>query len=136
MITGPLHSGKNFIRHCSEKNTKKKINKFRYRCRRRKGFGSAKDFCRNFPNLPEKPLLRILPTNFFPQRPRRRFLCDIQKNVLLCFYENVGRHFLRSNNIGRHFCPNFQEFCQIFRDFTQIFRRFAQIFRYFVQILN
>jgi len=25
MITGPLHSGKNFIRHCSEKNTKKKL---------------------------------------------------------------------------------------------------------------
>jgi len=28
----------------------------------------------------------------------------------MCFSANVGNHFLKSNNVGRHFCPDFQEF--------------------------
>jgi len=27
----------------------------------------------------------------------------------MCFYANLGRHFLKSNNVGRHFCPDFQQ---------------------------
>jgi len=26
----------------------------------------------------------------------------------MCFYENLGRHFLKSNNVGRNFYPDFQ----------------------------
>jgi len=34
----------------------------------------------------------------------------------MCFSTNVGRHFLKSNNnVGRHFCPDFQGFCPEFR---------------------
>ena len=33
------------------------------------------------------------------------------------FLANVGRHFLKSNMLGRHFCPNFH------RDFAQIFHK-------------
>jgi len=35
----------------------------------------------------------------------------------MCFYANFGRHFLKSNNVGRHFYPDFQRFCP---DFQQI----------------
>jgi len=33
------------------------------------------------------------------------------------FYANLGRHFLKSNNVERHFYPGFQGFCP---DFQQI----------------
>ena len=36
----------------------------------------------------------------------------------MCFSANVGRRFLKSNNVGRHFCNGF---AQIFRDFARIF---------------
>jgi len=65
-----------------------------------------------------------------------------KKMVFTCFSANLGLHCLKSNNVGRHFCldfqgfclnilgfcSDFQEFCQIFRDFAQIFRDFAWIF--------
>jgi len=35
----------------------------------------------------------------------------------MCFYVNLERHFLKSNNVECHFYPDFQGFCQ---DFQQI----------------
>jgi len=33
----------------------------------------------------------------------------------MCFYANLGRHFLKSNNVGRYFYPDFQGFCPDFQ---------------------
>jgi len=35
----------------------------------------------------------------------------------MCFYVNLGRHRLKSNDVGRQFYPDFQGFCP---DFQQI----------------
>ena len=41
----------------------------------------------------------------------RSFLVWPPENGLHSFFWNVGRHFLRSNTVGHHFCPDFQGFC-------------------------
>jgi len=33
----------------------------------------------------------------------------------MCFSANVGRHFLKTNSVGRHFGSDFQGFCRNFR---------------------
>jgi len=38
------------------------------------------------------------------------FLGVTSKKGFMCFSANVGHHFLKSNNVGRHFCPDFQGF--------------------------
>jgi len=56
----------------------------------------------------------------FPKTCRATFTdrcCDLLKMVFICFSANVGLHFLKSNNVGRHFGPYFQGFCP---DFQQI----------------
>jgi len=59
--------------------------------------------------------VRLLPTNF--QRSWIIFFGVSSKKGLNVFSANVSRHFVRSNNVGRHFCPDFQGFCP---DFQQI----------------
>jgi len=75
-------------------------------------------FARNFPNLPKK-FCGTLPTNFLHsnQRSWRPFFGVTSKKVFMCFLDMLGSIFLKSNNVGRHFCPNFQRFCP---DFWQI----------------
>jgi len=41
---------------------------------------------------------------------------DLQEKVFMCCYGNVGRHFLKSNNVGAIFARIFRDFAQIFRD--------------------
>jgi len=41
----------------------------------------------------------------------------------MCFSVNVGHHFLKSNNIGRHFCTDFQRFCSDFQGFRPDFQQ-------------
>jgi len=36
----------------------------------------------------------------------------------MCFYANLGRQFLKSNNVGRYFYPDFQGFCPDFQQIT------------------
>jgi len=36
--------------------------------------------------------------------------CDPQKMVFVCFSANLGRHFVKSNNVGRHFAQIFKDF--------------------------
>jgi len=63
------------------------------------------------PNLPENFLPHEeLSLVCSPKNMKNYFWCGLQKWSLLCFSANVGRHFLKSNNIGRHFCPDFQGF--------------------------
>jgi len=45
------------------------------------------------------------------------FWCNIQKKAFMCFSTNMGRHLLKSNNVGPCFYPDFQGFCP---DFQQI----------------
>jgi len=54
-----------------------------HRCRSKRIFGGAKDFCSNFPKLAQKVVMQILPTVFW---------CGLQKMVFTCFSANVGRH--------------------------------------------
>ena len=42
---------------------------------------------------------------------------------------NVGRHFLKSNTIGRCFCPDFQECCPDFQGFFPDFKGFFSDFQ-------
>jgi len=51
------------------------------------------------------------------------FWYDLQEKAFMCFSANIGRDFLKWNNVGRLFCPVFGEFAQIFRDFTRIFSK-------------
>ena len=69
-------------------------------------FEGAKDF---FPNIPDF-FPNVLPTNFLPQRSWKPYLMWPPK-------KDFGRHFLKSNNAGNHFCPDFQGLCP---DFWQI----------------
>jgi len=80
-------------------------------------FWGANNFARISPNLAEKFFVKLLPTNFLPQDHEHLFFGNLQKKVFMCFYVNLGRHFLKSNNLGRHVYPDFQGFCQ---DFQQI----------------
>jgi len=47
----------------------------------------------------------------------------------MCFSENVGRHFLKSNNVGRHLCPDFQGFCPYFQGSCSDFDGFCPGFQ-------
>ena len=45
------------------------------------------------------------------------FWCDLHKKGLHVFFCKVVQHFLKTNNVGRHFCPDFYGFGP---DFQQI----------------
>ena len=73
----------------------------------------AKDF---FP----KRFCATLPYKLSPAKIMKTvFWCELhaKEKILVCFSANVGRHFLKSNNVGR----------QLFKDFAQIFRDFARV---------
>jgi len=78
-------------------------------------FWGAKNFARISPNLPEKCFVKLLPTNFLPQGYEHLFFGNLKKEVFMCFYVNLGRHFLKTNNVGRHSYPDFQGFCKNFQ---------------------
>jgi len=54
-----------------------------------------------------------------------------RRSLFVVFFANVGDNFLRSNNVERHFCPDFSGIC---RKFARIFRNFAKIFKDFAKI--
>ena len=54
---------------------------------------------------------------------------DLQYKGLHVFCANVGRHFLKSNCVWRHFCPDFQVFCLEFQGFCPDFQEFYAYFR-------
>jgi len=83
--------------------------------------GVLRIFARIFPNLPEK-FWATLPINHFPQRSWRPFLGWPPKTAFLCFSANVGRHFMKSNKVGRYFFQGFQRFCPDFQGFSAKFQ--------------
>jgi len=86
-------------------------------CRSRKILG-CEEFCPNFSKLARKVFCATFAYKFSSTKiTKTYFWCNLQKKVFMCFYANLGRHFLKSYNIGHHFYPHFQGFCQ---DFQQI----------------
>jgi len=79
-----------------------------------KFWGVQKIFARIFPNFPER-FWATLPTNFFPKDHEDLFLGWLPEKVFMCFSANVGHHFMKSNKVGCHFCPDFQRFCPDFQ---------------------
>ena len=73
-----------------------------------------KDFCLNYTKLARKAFVRLLPTNFLPQRKGRPVFGVTSKKDHCVFLQMFGAIFAR-----------------IVKDLTQIFRGFAQIFRVF-----
>ena len=70
-----------------------------------KFLGVRRIFARSPPNLPEKFCVTFA-HKFSPIK--NPFWCDLQKGFM-CFSANVGQYFLNSNNVGRHFFPNFNK---------------------------
>jgi len=70
--------------------------------------GVRKIFARIFPNSPVKLLCDFFPQIFSHKDRDDHFWCDLQKKVFICFSANLGHHILKSNNFGRHFCPDFK----------------------------
>ena len=82
-----------------------------------KFLGLRRIFARISPDFPEKFFVKLLQTNSLPQRSVRPFLVLPSKKVLMCFSANLGRHFLKSSNVGSHYYANHQGF---YPDFQQI----------------
>jgi len=76
------------------------------------GIGAGKilvcaGFCLNFPKLARKVFCGTFAYKFSSTKiMKTSFWCNLQKQILMCFYANLGRHFLKSNNVGHHF-PGF-----------------------------
>jgi len=88
-----------------------------------KFLGVRRIFARISPNLPEKFLCAFYLQIFSHKDHDGLFWVRPPKKVFMCFSANVVRHFLKSNNIRRHCCPDFQGFCQHFQRFCPDFQQ-------------
>ena len=71
--------------------------------------------CPNFPKLARKVFCGTFAYKYSPTSiMKTSFWCNLQEKVFMCVYANLGRHFLKSNNVGRYFYPDFQGFCPDF----------------------
>ena len=100
---------------------------WRHRCRSRRIFGGTKDFCPNFHKLARKAksFQATFCSTIFSHTDHEDF-----------FWNDLQRHFFKSNKVGRHFGRIFRTFAQILWDFVNIFNDFAQIFTDFVPIFG
>ena len=90
----------------------------RHRCRSRPMFGRAKDLYPNFPKHARKVFVRVLLTNFIPQRSWKPFLLWPPKKDLRVFFCKLWVPFLE---MKQRWVPFFQDFAQIFRYLSRIF---------------
>jgi len=70
-----------------------------------KFLGVRRIFARR-PQTCPKSFVWLLLTNFLPLRT---FFGVTSKKGFMCFSANVGQYFLNSNNVGRHFFPDFNK---------------------------
>ena len=78
-------------------------------------------FCPNFPKLVWKVFWVTFANKLSSTKiMKTSFGCNLQKNVFTCFCANLGHHFLKPNNFGRYFYPDFQDFCPDFQQ-TKLF---------------
>jgi len=87
---------------------------FHHRLMSRQIFGVVKDFCPNFPKLPRKVFCATFDYTFSPTKIIKTFFGVASKKVFTGFSANLGGHFLKSNNVGRHFYADFQGCCPDF----------------------
>jgi len=88
-----------------------------HRCRSRQIFWVQR-ILPEFPQTCPKSFLCNLCLQIFSHKiMKTSFWCNLQKKIFMCFHVNLGRHFLKSNDVGHHFHPDFQGFCP---DFQQI----------------
>jgi len=60
--------------------------------------------------FPLCPFKRVV-SKYSPTKIMKTSFCyNLQKKVFMCFYANLGRHFVKLNNVGGYFCPDFQGF--------------------------
>ena len=76
-----------------------------HKCRSRQIFGYV-DLCPKSPKLARKFLRDFCQQLVSHKEP---FLVWPLKKGFMCFSANVEHHFLKSNNAGRHFCPDFDQ---------------------------
>jgi len=84
-----------------------------------KSSGGAKDFCQTCPKSCATFADKFSSTNII----KTFFGVTSKKRLYVCFSANVERHFLKSNNVGRHFWQGFQGFCPNFQRFFSHFRQ-------------
>ena len=89
-----------------------------HRCRSKQIFGGAKDFFPNIPKLALKVYVRLLPTNFLPQRSWGRFLVRSRKkgsSFILC------KRWAPFFEVKQSWAPFLPRYLGISSDFAQIF---------------
>jgi len=94
----------------------RKVSSDSHRCRSRQIFGGAKDFCPNFPDIAEKFLGHLL--------------CDFHAILgPISFNQStLGTIFIKSKQVGRHFCSYFYGVCPDIQGFSKVFTIFVQIY--------
>ena len=68
-----------------------------------------RNFCLTFFREGCSPSRRAAPSH--KDHECRFFGVTSKQKVFICSCANAVRHYLKSNNVGRHFCPDFQRFC-------------------------
>jgi len=89
---------------------------FHHRFRSRHIFGVAKDFCPNFPKLPQKVFCATFSYKFSPQRSLRPFLVWPPKRSSCVFLQTLGAVFWSQVTLGTIFL-------RIIRDVAMIFSK-------------
>ena len=84
------------------------------------GLGAGKvlgceGFFPEFPQTPRKVFCATFVYKFSPTKIIKRFFGVMSKNVFMCFSANLGHQFLKSSNVGRHFCTDVQGCCPDFQ---------------------
>jgi len=103
-------------------------------------FWGCEGFCPKFPKLARKVYVRLLPTNFLPQKSFLGMASKKRKKVFMCcfcvFLQTLGAMFSNQTTLGAICARLFRDCAQIFRDFSRIFKDFAQIFKDFAWIFR
>jgi len=78
-----------------------------HRLMNRQTFGAVKDFCPKFLKIPRKFFCATFDYTFSPTKIIKTFFGVASKKVFMGFSANLGGHFLKSNNVWRHFYADF-----------------------------
>jgi len=71
-------------------------------------FLGCEGFFPNFPKLARKVFCETFADIFSPTEIMKTyFRRNLQNKVFMCFYANLGHHFLKSINVGRNLYPDF-----------------------------
>jgi len=103
-----------------------------HRCKSRQIFDGTKNFCPNFPKLAQKVFVRLLPTNFLPQKLWRPFFGLTSKKELHVLLWKRWAPFFQVKQRWAPFSPVFLE---IMPRFSRVLPRIIGILHRFSGIL-